>query len=70
MQRTEPLMVPEASRSPVRMGQPLMAWWASCCAMVQYMPLKLVREITLASGAPAAAAVSATIHQTTSGYNI
>ena len=32
---SEPLMVPDANRSPGRRAQPLLVWWASCWAMFQ-----------------------------------
>lgn len=49
-------MVPEPQRSPVLIGQPLTLWWASCCFIVQYMYLKLVRLMTLGAACSAAAA--------------
>ena len=38
-------MVPEPSRSPTLIAQPLEAWCTSCCTDDQYMYLKLVALI-------------------------
>src|SRR6185437_6415023 len=49
-----PLIVPEPIRSPTRVLQPETVWCASCCAMLQYIPRKFVRETT-SGGRPAGA---------------
>ena len=41
-----PLIVPEAKRSPGRATAPLAVACASCCATLQYVPAKFVREIS------------------------
>jgi hypothetical protein len=52
-----PLMVPEPIRSPTRVLHPDAVWCASCCAMLQYIVRKFVRQIVvgaLPAGASAA----------------
>ena len=44
-----PLMVPLPKRSPTFMAQPEEAWCTSCCTDDQYMYLKLVRQMLVAS---------------------
>ena len=50
---TGPDIVPDASRSPGLMLQPVMVWWVNCCFMVQYIYLKLDCETMLEVEDPA-----------------
>src|SRR5215475_10685029 len=49
-----PEIVPDPKRSPMFMAQPEEAWCTSCCTDDQYMYLKLVRQMLLASFLPLA----------------
>mmetsp|Transcript_37344 Transcript_37344/g.51229 ORF Transcript_37344/g.51229 Transcript_37344/m.51229 type:complete len:227 (+) Transcript_37344:122-802(+) len=53
-----PEIVPVPSRSPGRIGQPLIVWCASCCASDQYMYFKLLRMMV--SGADISAVCMST----------
>lgn len=49
---TSPEIVPDPIKSPGLMLQPVIVWWASCCFMVQYMYLKLLRHIVAGADNP------------------
>lgn len=51
---TSPDIVPDASKSPGLVLQPVTVWCTNCCFMVQYMCLKLLRQTVLLDAAPSA----------------